>query len=89
MAGRPSGIGAEERTPKRVLTSWLTLILSTVMGIALAYHFHYKIPAPANHNGYNEQGVSDFSEHNAIKIISHLSDTLGYRKAMQIYRVLF
>jgi hypothetical protein len=51
MAGRPSGIGAEERTLKRVLISWFTLVLSAVMGIALAYHFHYKIPSPANHNG--------------------------------------
>lgn len=82
MAGQKlPGIGAEERTTKKVATSWLTLILSTLLGISLAFHFHYKVPAPTNHNGYNSKtGLSDFSEHNAIQIVSHLSDTIGYRK---------
>ncbi|CAO3631472.1 unnamed protein product [Mucor hiemalis] len=79
MAGKNSGIGAEERTPKRVLSSWFKLVLSIFAGISLAYYFHYKVPAPANHQGYNDQGISNFSEHNAMNIISHLSDTIGYR----------
>ncbi|KAI7894554.1 uncharacterized protein EV154DRAFT_437984 [Mucor mucedo] len=81
MAGkRRPGIGAEERTSKKIATSWLALVLSTFLGIGIAFHFHYKVPVPTNHLGYNtETGLSDFSEHNAIKIISHLSDTLGYR----------
>lgn len=82
MAGKTSGFGAEERTPKRVLNSWFKLVFSIFAGISLAYYFHYKVPAPANHNGYNEQGISDFSEHNAMTIISHLSDTIGYRKVV-------
>jgi hypothetical protein len=81
MAGQKlPGIGSEERTSKQVLMSWFSLIASAFLGIALAFHFHYKVPAPTNHLGYNEQGVSDFSERNAINIISHLSDTIGYRK---------
>lgn len=76
------GTGSEERTPKKIVTSWLTLIASTFFGIALAFHFHYKVPSPTNHLGYNtETGLSDFSEHNAMNIISHLSDTIGYRKS--------
>lgn len=82
MAGkRLPGIGAEERTTKKIATSWIAMILSTFLGVAIAFHFHYKVPAPTNHLGYNtETGLSDFSEHNAMKIISHLSDTIGYRK---------
>ncbi|CEP14229.1 hypothetical protein [Parasitella parasitica] len=38
------------------------------------------VPLPANHNGFNTEGVSDFSERNAVSIISHLSDTIGYSK---------
>lgn len=82
MAGAKSlGIGAEERTTEKVSKSWLTLIFSILLGIAVAFHFHYKLPAPANHLGINPQtGLSDFSERNAVNIISHLSDTIGYRK---------
>lgn len=75
-------VGSEQRTKKRIVTSWLTLLLSTFFGISLAFHFHYKVPAPTNHLGFNkETGLSDFSEYNAMNIISHLSDTIGYRKA--------
>lgn len=87
MAGkRRPGIGAEERTSKKIVTSWLALVLSTFLGIGIAFHFHYKVPVPTNHLGYNtETGLSDFSEHNAMKIISHLSDTLGYRKSIELF----
>lgn len=82
MAGRKSrqrpGEGAQERTPSKIFGSWFTMILSSLCGIALAFHFHYKVPLPANHHGFNTEGVSDFSEHNAINIISHLSNTIGY-----------
>ncbi|KAI9261247.1 hypothetical protein EDC94DRAFT_562078 [Helicostylum pulchrum] len=81
MAGQKlPGIGAKERTPKKITCSWAALVLSTLLGISIAFHFHYKVPDPTNHLGYNEKtGLSDFSEHNAIQTISHLSDTIGYR----------
>lgn len=75
------GEGSQERTVKKVLSSWSILIFSVVCGISLAFHNHYKVPLPSNHDGFNkETGLSDFSEHNAMNIISHLSDTIGYRK---------
>lgn len=82
MAGQKlPGIGAKERTTKKITGSWFALVLSTLLGISIAFHFHYKVPDPTNHLGYNEKtGLSDFSEHNAIQTISHLSDTIGYRK---------
>ena len=89
MAGKTTGIGTEERTVKRIFSSWFTVVLSSVLGIALAYHFHYQVPLPANHLGYNEQGLSDFSERNAVNIISHLSDTIGYRKSILVLFFLF
>lgn len=85
MAGLKSkqrpGEGAQERTPSKIFSSWFAVILSSLCGIALAFHFHYKVPLPANHHGFNSDGVSDFSEHNAINIISHLSDNIGYSKS--------
>lgn len=85
MAGLKSrqrpGEGAQERTPSKIFGSWFAVILSSLCGIALAFHFHYKVPLPANHHGFNSEGVSDFSEHNAVNIISHLSDNIGYSKS--------
>ncbi|KAI7903657.1 uncharacterized protein BX663DRAFT_485772 [Cokeromyces recurvatus] len=70
----------EKRTLKNILRSWLIVILSIFCGMSLACYFHYKIPLPTNHLGYNTKtGLSDFSESNAMNIISHLSDTIGYR----------
>lgn len=81
LTKRRPGEGSEERTRCKILGSWFTVIASALCGIALAFHFHYKVPLPANHLGYNtETGLTDFSEHNAMSIISHLSDTIGYRK---------
>ncbi|KAI8084064.1 uncharacterized protein B0P05DRAFT_536029 [Gilbertella persicaria] len=74
------GEGSQERTLQKILKSWFTVILTVLCGFTLAFRFHYTVPEPANHNGYNAKtGLSDFSESNAINIISHLSDTIGYR----------
>jgi hypothetical protein len=86
QAKRRPGEGSGERTRSKILGSWFTVILSALCGIALAFHFHYKVPLPANHLGYNaETGLSDFSELNAMNIISHLSDTIGYRKLTMFF----
>ncbi|KAI9484020.1 MAG: hypothetical protein EXX96DRAFT_560529 [Benjaminiella poitrasii] len=70
----------EKRTRRNILLSWSIVVLSIFCGISMASYFHYKIPSPTNHLGYNTKtGLSDFSENNAMNIISHLSDTIGYR----------
>ncbi|KAI8997490.1 hypothetical protein BDB01DRAFT_840777 [Pilobolus umbonatus] len=80
MAGKGALHGAEQRTLKSVVTSWVVILISILLGASVACHFHYQIPEPANHLGFNPKtGLSDFSEHNAMEIISHLSETIGYR----------
>ncbi|KAI8968494.1 hypothetical protein BDF20DRAFT_908139 [Mycotypha africana] len=68
-----------ERTFGKVCLSWSTLIVSLLLGIAISFRLHYKLPKPAHHLGYDSNGIASFSENNAVSIISHLSDTIGYR----------
>ncbi|KAI8330916.1 hypothetical protein BD560DRAFT_416096 [Blakeslea trispora] len=75
-----NGYGSLERTPYKIARSWLMLILTILSGFSIAFRLHYRLPTPANHDGYNlVTGLSDFSESNAIDVISHLSDRIGYR----------
>ncbi|OBZ86311.1 putative endoplasmic reticulum metallopeptidase 1 [Choanephora cucurbitarum] len=74
------GYGSQERTPSKIARSWFILIAAILSGFSIAFCLHYRLPAPTHHDGYNPvTGLSDFSESNAMDIISHLSDRIGYR----------
>lgn len=71
----------DTRARQGAATSWARLIFYWIAAIAIATHLHYKLPSPKQHRGVDpDTGVTEFSEHNAMKTISYLSDTLGYRK---------
>lgn len=72
-------ISKSATAPSNWLASWSRLVVCWLLAIAVATHFHYKLPTPrARSTG------TEFSEHNAMQTISYLSDTLGYRKADRI-----
>ncbi|KAI9305107.1 hypothetical protein BJ944DRAFT_162332 [Cunninghamella echinulata] len=63
-----------------VVWSWFKLISYSLIAIIFSCHLHYNLPDPVAHRGINpKNGLSEFSERNAIETISYLSDTLGYR----------
>jgi hypothetical protein len=75
-----TGIESGDRTWKGISRSWLLVLASIFAGMCLSFRLHYQLPSPANHLGLNlKTNITEFSEKNAIKAISYLSETVGYR----------
>ncbi|KAI8370366.1 uncharacterized protein BYT42DRAFT_582089 [Radiomyces spectabilis] len=74
----------DEKKPRVKTTgawsSWLRLLSYCGIAFTLATYLHYRLPSPDTHRGIHPTtGQTQFSEYNAMKTISYLSDTLGYR----------
>ncbi|KAG1379989.1 hypothetical protein G6F61_004455 [Rhizopus arrhizus] len=75
-----TGIESGDRTWKGISRSWLLVLASIFAGMCLSFRLHYQLPSPVNHLGLNlKTNITEFSEKNAIKAISYLSETVGYR----------
>lgn len=73
-------IESDDRTWKGISRSWLLVVAGIFAGMCLSFRLHYQLPSPANHLGLNlKTNTAEFSEKNAIKAISYLSETVGYR----------
>ncbi|KAI9248658.1 hypothetical protein BY458DRAFT_464891 [Sporodiniella umbellata] len=62
-----------ESSLKDIGFSWWLMILCTLSGLALSYQLHYSLPSPIDRH------PTRFSEKNAMDVITHLSETIGYR----------